>query len=731
MEQVNFGYSFKDIPLPDDKTYLQILIESWEKSDKQMRWRIFKVLHPEAFRNNGKNNFGFRSSAKAPKPKPDCPSYKPFMEFTKGMLDLIQNVKFNKKSNAHLERLKADIAKISKEERVLMFADKTSNLYLVQPEKYRELLHKSVQKDYKKSSVEAVLSDEKAQFEVVKKLEIADRVHRTAQRDSFVTLKDHKPGFRSNPQCRLINPTKPELGRASKKLLDRINSGVRSKTKLRQWRRTKEVRDWFVGLEQKEALTFLKFDVEAMYPSISEELLSKSLEWAGTLVEIKEEELEVINATKKALLYSDGQPWTKKGEEDFDIPMGSFDGAEVCELVGLYLLHLLKDTKQDLGLYRDDMLGVTRLRGRSLEKMKQKIQSIFQEAGLKVIGTVGLEATDFLDIFLNLRTGTHRSFVKEGDQPTYVHSQSNHPPLVLKNIGLGVNKRLSMLNANEDLFQQAVPVYQEALKRSKHTHTLAFEREAPAATPTPLPNQAAPARRKRARDVIWWNPPYSINVDTNIGAKFLALIDKCFPKGTLMGKIFNRQTLKISYRTCPNIKQVVAKHNKKVLAAAVPKEEERSCNCPRATRLAGKCPLQGKCITTNNVYQATVVETTVDGEQKVETYVGVSAPPWKSRYSGHKSSFTNPNKKGETKLSTHIWELKARGSTFDVKWKVLDRGAPFNPVTGWCNLCTKEKFYILRKPEMASLNSRQEVGNHCRHIAMSLLSNVEKVKAPG
>ena len=70
--------------------------------------------------------------------------------------------------------------------------------------------------------------------------------------------------------------------------------------------------------------------------------------------------------------------------------------------MGLYLLHLLKDTKQDLGLYRDDMLGVTRLRGRSLEKMKQKIQSIFQEAGLKVIGTVGLEATDFLDIFLNL-----------------------------------------------------------------------------------------------------------------------------------------------------------------------------------------------------------------------------------------------------------------------------------------------------------------------------------------
>ena len=117
---------------------------------------------------------------------------------------------------------------------------------------------------------------------MAKKLNIADRVHRTAKRDSFVTLKDHKPGFRSNPQCRLLNPTKPELGRVSKKLLDRINSELRAKTSLRQWRRTQETRDWFINLKQKHTMTFVKFDVEAMYPSISEELLAKALEWAGT-----------------------------------------------------------------------------------------------------------------------------------------------------------------------------------------------------------------------------------------------------------------------------------------------------------------------------------------------------------------------------------------------------------------------------------------------------------------
>ena len=178
------------------------------------------------------------------------------------------------------------------------------------------------------------------------------------------------------------------------------------------------------------------------------------------------------------------------------------------------------------------------------------------------------------------------------------------------------------------------------------------------------------------------------------------------------------------------MKQTLASHNKKLLAANMPKVEERSCDCPRAKREAGECPLQGHCLDRNNVYQATVVETKVNGEQEVETYVGNSAPPWKSRYRNHNKSFNNEKYKGETILSTHIWELKARNSTYNISWKVIDRGSPYTPVTGQCNLCTKEKFYILRKPELASLNSREEVGVHCRHIAMSLISNVEKVKVP-
>ena len=167
-----------------------------------------------------------------------------------------------------------------------------------------------------------------------------------------------------------------------------------------------------------------------------------------------------------------------------------------------------------------------------------------------------------------------------------------------------------------------------------------------------------------------------------------------------------------------------------MLSKLTPKKVERTCDCPRAKQQEGECPLQGKCLTTNNVYQATVVETKVDGEQQTETYVGVSVPPWKQRFRNHISSFNNIHKKKETMLSSHIWDIKDRGSTFKVTWKILDKGTPHTPVTGNCMLCTKEKYYILRKPELGTLNQRQELGSHCRHISMSLLAQVEKVKIP-
>ena len=52
--------------------------------------------------------------------------------------------------------------------------------------------------------------------------------------------------------------------------------------------------------------------------------------------------------------------------------------------------------------------------------------------------------------------------------------------------------------------------------------------------------------RNRPHNIIWFNPPYSQNVKTNIGKTFLKLVKKHFPRDQELYKIFNRNILKLS-----------------------------------------------------------------------------------------------------------------------------------------------------------------------------------------
>ena len=52
--------------------------------------------------------------------------------------------------------------------------------------------------------------------------------------------------------------------------------------------------------------------------------------------------------------------------------MGSYDGANVCQLVGLFILHNLEKIidQKYVGLYRDDGLAVVKGSGPELEKLR-------------------------------------------------------------------------------------------------------------------------------------------------------------------------------------------------------------------------------------------------------------------------------------------------------------------------------------------------------------------------
>ena len=139
---------------------------------------------------------------------------------------------------------------------------------------------KEINKDYKKADPKIIDEINKEHKNIARNFEIDDRIYRTADRESFCTLKDHKENFNNNPKVCLLNPTKPELGRVAKIILERINNNIREKTNAKQWRENLEIVNWFKKIQNKNEYVFIKFDVESFYPSISKKTLIKALEYA-------------------------------------------------------------------------------------------------------------------------------------------------------------------------------------------------------------------------------------------------------------------------------------------------------------------------------------------------------------------------------------------------------------------------------------------------------------------
>ena len=183
-----------------------------------------------------------------------------------------------------------------------------------------------------------------------------------AERSAFITLKDHKENFKSNQKCRLINPFKGEMGIVSKKCLKSIILKLNSKLQYNQWRSTSTVIEWFKAIKIKAKRRFLKFDIAEFYPLISIELLDTSISFAKSLIDIEGNIINIIHHARKFLFFDNWSLGKKAGNPLFDVTMGSFDGAELCELVGLYLLNKIKPLlgTSNVGLYRDDGLAIVK-----------------------------------------------------------------------------------------------------------------------------------------------------------------------------------------------------------------------------------------------------------------------------------------------------------------------------------------------------------------------------------
>ena len=107
--------------------------------------------------------------------------------------------------------------------------------------------------------------------------------------------------------------------------------------------------------------------------------------------------------------------------------MGCFDGAEVCELVGIYILNKLSNVIDigSIGLYRDDGLGIFKsLSGPKIEPKKKNIVKVFKMCGQSIIVTTNITSVDFLDVTFNLKTESYQPFRKPNNEPKYIDISS-------------------------------------------------------------------------------------------------------------------------------------------------------------------------------------------------------------------------------------------------------------------------------------------------------------------
>ena len=242
---------------------------------------------------------------------------------------------------------------------MVVFVDKSTDLYELSRDHYEKLLHDNIIQTYQKTCYQTKKKTDSEAKKFAKSLDLDERNECYSDQCAFITLKDHKANFKNSARCRLINPSKSEIGLFSKHYLSSIITVVAEKSDVNHWKNTSTAIKWFENLQNKQKRRFIKFDIPDFYPSITEHLLERFIEYAKKFATIEHKTLKAILLARKSLLFSKGEIWVKKDKSSFDVTMRSFDGAEICKIVGLYLLDKLSNLlgKENVGLYRDDGLA--------------------------------------------------------------------------------------------------------------------------------------------------------------------------------------------------------------------------------------------------------------------------------------------------------------------------------------------------------------------------------------
>ena len=187
--------------------------------------------------------------------------------------------------------------------------------------------------------------------------------------------------------------------------------------------------------------------------------------------------IKTICHALKSLLFDKDNVCVKKDNLEFDVTMGSYDGAELCELVGLYLLDLLTKEfgKQNIDLYRDDGLSCFEsISGPDSEKIKKKLFKIFKSNGIYITVESNLTVTDFLDVTFDLKSATYYPYRKPNNELLHINIHSNHPPSIINQIPSIISNRIPENSSDRNHFDKAAPDYNIAPKNSEFNENVTY-----------------------------------------------------------------------------------------------------------------------------------------------------------------------------------------------------------------------------------------------------------------
>ncbi len=129
--------------------------------------------------------------------------------------------------------------------------------------------------------------------------------------------------------------------------------------------------------------------------------------------------------------------------------MGSYDGAEIYELVGLFILNKLgqKFGKENIMKSKSALLA---------DKTRKELHKCFEQFGLKITAEANLHVVNFLDVTFDLNNGKFKPYRKPNDDLLYINRHSNHPPSIIKQLPTSINKHISAFLTDEQLFMKVL-----------------------------------------------------------------------------------------------------------------------------------------------------------------------------------------------------------------------------------------------------------------------------------